>query len=429
MLTLLFVLLFVLIFMGMDIAIVLMLSPILIIIATNLGVDFPIPLEVIPQYIYGGADVFSYTAIPLFILAGELMNQGGITNRLVDFSKKIIGHINGGIAQSSVLLNMIMSGMSGSAVADATATGSVMIPAMKNEGYKPEKGAAVIASAATIGPVIPPSIPLIIIGSMAGISVGQLFIAGIIPGILMGIGLMIYIRHHAIKNNIPRQERAPLKEQVSATRSALIPLGLPIIIIGSIMLGIASPTESAILGVVYALIVSGLVYKELSFKGLINSLKEATMATGTIMLTVVAGVLFGWVATYYNIGVIFRDILTSVGENKFIILIMINIMLLILGMVLETIPIILLVSPIIFPVIAPLGIDPVQMSIIITVNLMIGLITPPIGLNLFITSAISQTSIVKVTRATIPFLIVLLIVLMLITFIPSISLFLPNLLS
>lgn len=429
MLALLFIFLFVFILLGMDIAFVLILSPILVILLTNIQSDFPIPFEVIAQYLYGGADSFSLTAIPLFILAGELMNQGGITNRLVDFAKKIVGYIHGGIAQAAVLLNIIMAGISGSAVADATATGSVLIPAMKKDGYSPEKSAAIIASASTIGPVIPPSIPLIIIGSMTGISIGQLFLAGIIPGLIMGISLMIYLYFYAKRAGIKRHDRLPIKQQMRATRKALLPLGMPIIIIGSIVTGVASPTESAMMGVLYSFIVSKFVYRELSFKSLIQSLKEASIASGTIMLTIAGGVLFGWIATYYNIGDVVSNLLFSVSSSPIVILLMINLILLILGMVLETIPIILLMSPILFPIASTIGIDPIHMAIIITINLMIGLITPPIGLHLFITAAIARVPIASVIRASIPFFIVLLVVLILITFVPQLSLFIPILLN
>jgi len=428
-LLLLFVLLFVLIFLGMEIAFVLMVSPIIIIALTNITSNVPIPFEVIPQHLYGGADSFSFTAIPLFILAGEIMNRGGLTLRLVEFAKKIVGFIKGGIGQVAVVINILMAGLSGSSVADCTATGSILIPAMKKEGYTSQKSAAIISAASTIGPVIPPSIPLIIIGANAGISVATLFIAGIIPGLIMGLALMIFIFLTANKDNIERIDRPPLKEQVKAVKPALLPLGMPVMIIGSIGLGIASPTEAAVLGVVYALIVTGLIYKDLSLSGLFVAMKEVATSTGTLMFTIAAGILFGWLATYLNIGGILNDFLLSISTNPVVILLLINIILLLLGMVLETIPIILLMVPVLFPIAANIGVDPTHLSIILLVNLMIGLITPPIGLHLFITASIARTSIVNVIKSAAPLIVILLIVLGLITYVPQISLFLPTLLQ
>lgn len=427
MLLLLFSSMFILILLGMDIAYVLLLSSIIVIGMSHFIDDFSIPLEVIPQYLFGGVDSFYLTAIPLFILAGEIMNKGGITLKLVEFVKKLIGHIRGGLAQTSVGINVIMAGISGSAVADCTATGSVLIPAMKKDGYSPEKSAAIIACASTIGPVIPPSIPLIIIGSIASISVGQLFLAGIIPGLLMALALMIYIWIYAKKNGIKKLEKASFKERIIATKTALLPLGMPVIIIGSIAFGIASPTESAVMGVLYSFIVTGLVYKSLDLRSIYATFLNSVVSSGVIMITVATGILFGWVATYHHLGTIVGGILLTVSDNPIVILIIINILLLVLGMVLETIPIILLMGPILFPIAMGLGIDPVHLGIVITVNLMIGLVTPPIGLHLFITSSIAKIPIISVIRTSFPLFIVLLIVLILITLFPQISLFIPNL--
>jgi tripartite ATP-independent transporter DctM subunit len=428
-LALLFIAMFALVLLGMDIAFVLIFCPILVILLTNMLDIGVIPMEVIAQYLFGGADSFSLTAIPLFILAGEIMNQGGLTQRLVQFAKKIVGHVSGGIGQASVLLNICMAGISGSSVADCTATGSILIPSMKKEGYTPEKSAAIIAAASTVAPIIPPSIPLIIIGATAGLSIGQLFLAGIIPGIIMALAMMIYIYFYAKAKKIPKDQKEPFRAQVAATKKAILPLGMPIIILGSILLGIASPTEAAVLAVIYSIIVSFFVYKELSLKTLYNAFKNSAISTGMIMFVVAAGVLFGWVATYFNIAMILKDFLLSFGDNPYLVLIIINIILLFLGMVLETIPIILLMTPVLFPIASSLGIDPIHLAIVMTLNLMIGLITPPIGLHLFITAAIAKVSIFKVIKASFPFFVVLCIVLLIITFIPGITLYLPNFLN
>lgn len=425
----LFVALIVLLMLGMDISLVLITSSVIVIALSYFTEQTGIFFEVIPQYMYSGVDSFSITAIPLFIFAGEIMNRCGITDKLVSAANRFVGHIRGGMGQASVVLNVIMAGISGSSVADCTATGSVLIPALKKDGYTPEQSAAIVASASTIGSVIPPSIPLIIIGSTVGISVGQLFIAGIIPGLLMGTCLMIFLYIQARKNGMKPKPKSSVKERLSGTKDAFLGLMIPIIIITCIMTGLVSPTESAVLAVLYALGISLIVYKTLN----LSSFKEICISTvrtsGSVLLIVAAGTIFGWLATYLGIGSQIENFILSVTDNPIIILLMVNVILLILGMVLEAIPIIVLVSPIFFPILTDIGIDPVHFSIILVVNLMIGLLTPPVGLHLFITSSIAKVSMGKVIKAVAPMVIVLLIVLGLITFIPSISTFLPSLLS
>ncbi len=429
MITILFISMLIGIFLGMDIAFVLLMSPILIVLLSQGFSDFTIPLINIPQHIFSGMETFSFTAIPLFILAGEIMNRGGITNKLVDFAQTFIGHLRGSIGQVSVGINVLMAGMSGSAVADCSSTGALMIPAMKKEGFSPAKSAAIIASASTIGPVIPPSIPLIIIGSIAGISVGDLFLAGIIPGIIMGLSLMLYVYIYAKKAKIPVKEKSSAKEKLQATKGAILAIFVPILIIGSIIFGIASPTESAVIGVIYAFLITFLYYRELNLKTMYEVLKKAAISTGSIGLVTVGGIFFGWIAVYYDIDFMIESFLSGISTNPYIILVIVNIMLLILGMVMEAIPIILLAVPIMYPILTDLGIDPIHFSIIMTVNLMIGLVTPPVGLHLFITSSIAKIPIASVIRASVPFIVMLLISLLLVTFIPQLSLFIPNLLN
>src|SRR5699024_3882174 len=309
--------LFVIIYLGMDLMLVLLFSSAIVIVSSNIFYGSTIPYDVISQYVYGGIDSFTFTAIPLFILAGEIMNRGGITDKLIDFSNKLVGHIRGSIGQSSILLNMFMAGVSGSAVADTTATGSVMIPAMKKEGYPPEKAAAIIAGSGTIGPVIPPSIPFIILGGIAEISVGKLFLAGLIPGVIMGLFMMLYVYFYAKKINLPKRDKASFKEVLNTTKRAILPLGLPIISLASIITGLASPTESAALGVLYALIVSTFVYRSINLKSLYHVLLEASLSSGLIMLIIGAGNLFGWVATYNSIGSLLEGILLSISSSMY----------------------------------------------------------------------------------------------------------------
>ncbi|MCM3569360.1 TRAP transporter large permease [Neobacillus mesonae] len=429
MLSILFISMFILIFLGMDLMLVLVLSCVFVIGSANFFQDAMIPIEVVPQYMFGGVDSFAFTAIPLFILAGEIMNRGGITGRLVEFSNKIVGHWHGGLAQSSVALNTVMAGISGSAVADCSATGSVLIPAMKSQGYSAEKSAAIIASASTIGPIIPPSIPFIVLGGLAEISVGKLFLAGVIPGVLMAASMMVYLYFYAKSNGLSRMPKSSFKEKMSATKNAILPLGMPVLILGSIITGLASPTESAVLGVLYALIVCGLIYRTLTFKVLYDIFLQAGLASGMIMLMIAAGRLFGWTATFNNIGDLFGDFILNISTNPTIVMFIIIFMLLLLGCVLEVTPIILLVTPILFPIVLSLGVDPIQFGTIMVVSLMIGLLTPPIGLHLFITSAIADVPIMSVARAAIPFWLLILGVIILITLVPSLTLFIPNLLN
>jgi len=425
---LLFISLFVMIFLGMDLMLVLLFSCALVIVSSNIFYGSTIPYDVISQYVYGGIDSFTFTAIPLFILAGEIMNRGGITDKLIDFSNKLVGHIRGSIGQSSILLNMFMAGVSGSAVADTTATGSVMIPAMKKEGYPPEKAAAIIAGSGTIGPVIPPSIPFIILGGIAEISVGKLFLAGLIPGVIMGLFMMLYVYFYAKKINLPKRDKASFKEVLNTTKRAILPLGLPIIILGSIITGLASPTESAVLGVLYALIVSTFVYRSINLKSLYHVLLEASLSSGLIMLIIGAGNLFGWVATYNSIGSLLEGILLSISSSMYVVLFIIVIMLIVMGCVIEVNPIILLVTPILYPIIIDLGVDPIHFGAIMIITLMTALLTPPVGLSLFITSSIAQVPILSVARAAIPFWLIIVCVVVLVVLIPPLTLFLPSLL-
>ena len=428
MLVILLVSLIVLIFLGMDLSFAMMASSVLIVGAVFLQGDQFIPLEVIPQHLFAGVDSFSFTAIPLFILMGEIMNRGGITDYLVTFCQRMVGHIRGGVAQTGVALNVVMAGISGSAVADCAATGSILIPAMTKDGYSPAKSSAIISAASTIAPVFPPSIPMIIIGSITGISVGKLFLAGVIPGLMMAISLMVYLYFYAKRHNMPRREKATVKERLFATRDALPTLMLPILVVVTIFSGVVSPTESAVIGVLYALVLTIVFYRKLTFHGLYTVFLEAVVSTGSIMLICAAGVLFGWIATFFGLGDLLQEFLFSLGENKLTILILVNLLLLVLGIFFEAIPIILLMVPILYPVLMNVGIDPIHFSVIMVVNLMIGLITPPIGLHLYITAAIAKIPITHVIKASVPFMVVLLTVLVLVTFIPALSLYLPNLL-
>lgn len=426
MLAALFIAMLGLIILGMDIAMAMGLSALMYIVITSFGGRL-IPLTLVPQQLMSGADSFALTAIPMFILAGELMNRGGITLRLVEFAKVFVGFWRGGLAHTSILVNMIMAGISGSALADEAATGAILIPAMVSAKYPPRLAAGVIASSSTIGPVIPPSIPMILIGSIAGVSIGRMFLGGAIPGIIMGLALMGFVAVVAVRMNLPRSPKPTFLEAWRAIRGGMIPLGLPVVILGSILTGVTTPTEAAILGVWYSFLVTAFVYRTMTTKELINTLVDTAVASGVIMFAVTAGVLYGWVVTAEQLGPKLTNFLFSLTNSAAIQLILINLMLLLLGMVMETIPIILIMAPILFPMLPSLNINPVHFGVVMVLNLMIGLLTPPIGLNLFVASSIAKISIGEVVKGVWPMIIILIGVLVLITYVPSLTLWLPGL--
>jgi tripartite ATP-independent transporter DctM subunit len=386
----------------------------------------PIPLTLIPQQLMAGVDSFPLLAVPMFILAGELMSRGGVTLRLVRFSGVLVGHIKGGLAQVSVVANVIMAGMSGSAAADLAATGSLLIPAMVKRGYPADFASAVIASAATMGPVIPPSLPMVIIGSLVSVSVGQMFMGGVVPGMMMGVAMMIVVYRYAHAAGLPVEPRATRAEFVHALWDGALALLMPLIVLGSIVLGIATPTEAAVVAVVYAFVLGVFVYREIKWSTLPEILTGVATTTAAVMVTVAAAQLFGWITAAEGLGNALGAWLTSLTRNPYLILLVINVVLLLLGTLMEPIPIMLLTVPILFPVITKLGIDPVHFGVVVTLNLMIGCLMPPVGINLFLSSAIGGVPMMRVARASAPFVVVLLVVLALITYIPQLVLWLPH---
>ena len=418
----------VLLVLGLDLWYAMGVSSLLYLVMLSFGA-MPIPLTLIPQQLMAGVDSFPLLAIPMFILAGELMTRGGVTQRLVHFSSVLVGHIKGGLAQVSIVANVIMAGMSGSAAADLAATGSLLIPGMVKRKYPADFASAVIASASTIGPVIPPSIPMVIIGSMVSVSVGQLFMGGVVPGLLMGLAMMVVVYRFAKRKGLPVEPRAKLPEFMHALWDGALALAMPGIVLGSIIAGIATPTEAAVVAVVYALILGLFVYREIQFRQLPEIFANVAVTSAAVMVTVGAAQLFGWITAAEGLGNDIGRWLTALSTNPYVILLVINVVLLILGMFMEPVPIMLLTVPILFPVVTKLGIDPVHFGVVVTLNLMIGCLTPPVGLNLFLASAISGVPVMRVARAATPFIIVLLIVLALITYIPQLVLWLPQLIQ
>jgi tripartite ATP-independent transporter DctM subunit len=386
-----------------------------------------LPLEVVPQQVFHGLDQFTWLAIPLFMLAGELMNRGGITNRLVNCIQAFVGHFRGGLAHVSVITNVVMAGISGSALADAAGTGSVLIPAMKRAGYSTPFAAAVISAASTCGPIIPPSIPFILYGTLSGVSVGKLFAAGALPGFAMAASFMIIIAIIGRKYGLPKEERKSVREALRALGQASLALVMPVIVLGGILLGVFTATEAAGVAVVYALIVSVLIYREVKIHDLFEIALDAAKSASIIMFAIGAAGLLSWVINFSQVAYTLSTLLTAITTSGTMMLLLITALLLILGCFMEATPLIIILTPVLLPVTTKLGIDPIHFGLVMVMVLMIGLVTPPVGMLLFITGGIGEVSILSVARASIPFMIGILVVTLLIILFPGWALWLPSL--
>jgi tripartite ATP-independent transporter DctM subunit len=387
-----------------------------------------IPLHGMVQRLIGGIDTFPLLAIPFFIMAGNLMNTGGITTRLVNFAKALVGHITGGLAHVVVVANMIMAGMSGSGVADAAGTGSVLIPAMKEARYGTAFAAAIVGAASTIGPIIPPSIPFVIYGSIANASIGRLLLAGAIPGVLMGITLMIFIAVIARRRGYPREERATWAQLCRATLHAIPPLGMPLIILGGIIGGVMTPTEAAVAGAVYAFVLGFFVYGEIHLPDLPRIIVDSALSTAAIAIIISAAQPFGWVLTIEQAPDKLLGIFHELQLAPWMLYLLLNIIFLIIGCFMEGIAVLVMAIPVLMPIIQQAGIDPVHFGVVFTVNSMIGTITPPVGMIMYVVCALGKIGIGEFTREVWPFLIALTLALVLITYVPWLSMWLPNLL-
>lgn len=383
-------------------------------------------LQISLQRLFAGINQFPLLAVPLFILAGEIMNAGDITRRLVRFAQVLIGHFRGGLAHVNILSSVLFAGLSGSAVADVSALGSMLIPAMEKDGYKRSFAAAVTAASAVIGPIIPPSIIMIVYAYIMNVSVGALFAAGFIPGLLMAGGLMATTAFLAKKRDMPKQQsRAKAKEVVRASVEGFFPLLTPVIILGGILLGVVSPTEAAAVAVVYALILS-LTVRSLEVSALPNILRRSARSSAIILLMIGSASLFGWVLNIAGVPQTLAQFVVRLTDNPSVFLIIVNVLLLVTGMFLDAGPAILILGPILGPTMLSLGINPVHFAVVMCVNLTIGLATPPFGLVLFSASAVSGVKIETIIREMLPFYLTHGVVLLLLTFFPAISLALPK---
>ncbi|NCB02144.1 MAG: TRAP transporter large permease [Spirochaetia bacterium] len=373
----------------------------------------------------GSANSYTLLAIPFFILAAKLMNTGSITRRIFRAAAAWVGAIPGGLGHANVVASIIFSGMSGSAVADAGGLGQVEMQAMEEEGFDPEFSAAVTVASATVGPIIPPSVPMVVYGMMAEVSVGALFMGGFIPGLLLGFTTMVLIFFMSKKRNYPKHTFS-IKEVFVSTKEALLSLLTPIIIIGGIWGGIFSPTEAAVVAVGYSFILSVLVYKELGLKAVWNELKSAAIDSATILFIITGAASFSWLVAMMGITNSIANWMITLTSNKYLILLFLNIVFLVLGMFMEALSVLTITVPFLIPLMSAYNIDPIHLGVVVVLNLMIGLATPPVGTSLFICARQAKIPIEKMYKAILPFLVPLLIVLFAITYFPQLVLWLPN---
>ncbi len=404
-------------------------------IAYSLGVSsiitmvyLDLPVIVVFQKISDGMDTFSLIAIPFFVLAGQIMADGGMARRLVNFSNLLIGWVRGGLAMVNVLASMFFGGISGSSVADTSSIGSIMIPMMKDKGYDDDFSVNVTITSSTQGIIIPPSHNAIIYSLAAGgtVSIAKLFLAGIIPGIMVGLALMIVSYFIAKKRNYPKEELVTLKEGLIICKDAVWGLVTALIIVGGVLSGVFTPTESSAIAVVYALFVTFFIYRDIPITKIGMILANAFKTISIVIILIGTSSAFGWLIAYMRVPTLVSEAMISLSENPIVILIVINIMLLVFGTIMDMAPLILIVTPILLPVAQYIGMDPVHFGIVMMLNLGIGLCTPPVGSTLFVGCAIGEVSMEKVVKSIWPFYFSMIIVLLIVTYFPAFSMWIPN---
>lgn len=379
-------------------------------------------LYMFAQRFFAGLNSFTLLCIPGFVFAGSLMNQGGITERLIGFCNKIVGHITGGLAIANVVASMLFAGISGTALADTVSVGGVLIPSMKKEGYDADFSCAVTAASSCIGPIIPPSVPMIMAATMTGLSVSKMFVAGMVPGILMGLGMIFVSWYISKKRHYPKAEkRSTLKEVLVSAKESFFAILMTLIILSGICFGFVTPTEASILAVVYGIFVGFFIYKELTIPRLIESMKSTVTSSAGIMVLVGMANVFAYILTKEQIPQMVADAMLSLTSNKYIILILINLLLVFVGMFMETIAAILILFPVLLNLVLMVGVDPIQFGVMVVLNLVLGLCTPPVGVCLFAATNIGETKLTGVVKELIPYLISNFIVLGLVTFVPFLT--------
>lgn len=398
---------------------------------TSLVVIFEkgVPLTVTAQRLFTSIDSFPLMAIPFFILAGNLMEHGGISKRLIDLADSFIGPRTGGLAIVTIVASMFFSAISGSGPATAAAIGSIMIPAMVSKKYDVRFAASTQAAAGELGVIIPPSIPMVLFGISAGVSIGDLFLAGVIPGLLVGFSLMVVAYAVSKKNGYVGGQSRTWRERWDAFRRAILALLMPLIILGGIYGGIFTPTESAVVASAYAFIVGMFIYKEIKWKDLQNIFYQTGLMSAIILIVIANAGLFGWIMTSEGIPQMLANWFISVSENKFVFLLLINILLFIIGMFFDGGAAIIILAPILVPIAVQFGIDPVQFGLVMIVNLAMGMITPPVGVNLFVVCQIAHVKLESLIRYLIPYVAVVILDILILSYVPQLSLWLPNVLK
>jgi len=387
----------------------------------------PEVLIMVPARMYSSSVGFTLLAIPFFIMTGSLMNTGGMTQRIFLFCQRLVGHIRGGLGHVNVVQSMIFAGMSGSAIADAGGVGMVAMQAMVKAGFSPAFSGAVTAASSTIGPIIPPSIPLVIFGSLTGVSVGRLFLGGFIPGLIMGLGMMVTVYITSVRRNYPREKRATFRELMSSALAAWTAYLAPIIIIGGILTGVFTPTEASVVAALYAIAISLLVYREVTLKGLLDILWTTLEQTVRVMFIISAAGLFGWLLIQQRVPEAVIKGLLAFSKDPLVILLVINLILLVLGCFMEAISVMLLTIPIFMPLLDKVGIDPVHFGVMMTFNLMFALLTPPVGMVLYTVASVGQVPLWRLASELKWYLLAFLVGLALITCIPGLVTWVPNL--
>lgn len=423
MVAMMFIIFLVLLLIGVPIAFSLGLSSLFYLFTNN------IPLTVISQKFYSGMDSFTLLCIPGFMLAGALMNGGGITRRILNFCNSFLGHFRGSLALVNIVASMVFAGISGTAIADVCSLGSMLIPAMVDDGYDDDFSVAVTAASSVVGPIIPPSVPMVIAGSCVSISVGKMFQAGIIPGILLGMALCIPTYIISVKRNYPRHDRAGWKVRLETTKDAIWAMLMPVILLGGILSGVFTPTEASIVTCVYALVVGVFVYKEIKIADVPRIVWENIRACASIIVLIGLANVFAYILTAERIPQMVANSILSITDNRIVVILLINVVLLFVGMFMESLAAILITFPVLLPVATAVGMEPVHFALMAILNLMLGLTTPPVGMCVCTGAQIGKISAFKAFKATIPFLATSLIVLMLVSFIPQLTLWIPSILN
>ena len=415
--------LFLLFMLKMPIGFSLMISSILVMVLTGTG------LEMVPKRLFTSCDSFAFMAVPFFILAGTLMSQGGISRRLCNFINSVLGRFPGGLGLVSVVACMFFAAISGSSAATTAAIGGMMIPEMVKRKYDKDFSAAINAAGGTIGVIIPPSIPFVTYGVLTGCSISTLFMAGFVPGVLMGLALMVVVVIISVKKGYRDTTKFSGREILKFFWDALLAMLMPVIVLGGLYTGWFTPTEAAVVAVMYGVVVGMLVYRNITPKSLMKILRDAAGSTAQVMILICAASLFGYVLTAHRIPDAIATFILGLSSNKWVILLLINLLLLVVGTFLDTTAAIIILVPILLPIINTIGVDPIHFGMILCVNLAVGFVTPPFGTCLFVACGVADTSLGAITKKILPFIAALLVVVALVTIFEPISLFLPRLLG